>query len=71
VDPFKLSVLWSALQTKANSEQMVANILRTKGYYEFVVLSQPSGEYESLLDGLWRQLAQPGYHNTPFRLHFF
>jgi hypothetical protein len=72
VDLFKFGVCWSALQTKVNSEQMVADILRTKGYDEFVlVLSQPSGEYESLLDGLWRQPAQPGYHNTPFRLHFF
>jgi hypothetical protein len=54
------------LQTKANSEQMVGNILRTKGYDEFVlVLSQPSGEYESLLDGLWRQPASRATTTPP------
>jgi len=60
------------LQTNVNGEQMVAIILQTKGYGEFVLVFKPA-IWRIRKSSRWFVAAacQPVYHTTPFRLHFF
>ena len=58
MDLFKFGVCRYTLQTKPNSQQMVANILQTKGYDEVLLVTKPAiWRIRSLLDGLWQQPA--------------